>query len=80
MLATTPPPVKPPSSACAIVAAPEVLTRIAIGRLRKLGSLSSEMALEGLKSKCGGELGAGPLHCRMAVELFCRSQPEVCIS
>ena len=80
MLATTPPPVKLQSRVYVVLAATGVRTRIAAGRLRKLSSMSGAMTLEGLKSKCSGELGVGPLHNRIAVELFCRSQPKVRIS
>ena len=80
MLATTPPPVKPQSRVYAVLAATGIWTRIATDRLRKLISVSGAMALERLKLKRSGELGVGPLQQRVAVELFCRSQPKVRIS
>ena len=79
MLATTPPPVKPQSRVYAVLAATGIRARIAASRLRKLSTLSGVMAVEALKSKCEDGLGAGALQRRMAVELFSRAQPTVCI-
>ena len=61
MLATTPPPVKPQPRVYAVLPAAEALAPIVANQLRKPRSISGVMAVEALKSKCGGRLGAGRL-------------------
>ena len=66
MLATTPPTVKPQSRVYAVIPATGVWARIATSRLRTLRSMPGAMTLEGLKSKRGVGLDAGPLQRKMA--------------
>ena len=73
MLATTPPPVKPQSCICAVIAATGLPTFSAPGQPRKRGFLSGVIATDGLISKHGIVLGVTR---RTGVELSCRSQPE----
>jgi len=80
MLSTTPPPVKLQSRVYAVLAATKVWTRCATGQLRKQSSLPSIMTAEGLELKYGSVFGTYPLRCRMAIELFFRSQSKICTS
>ena len=78
MLATTPPPVKPQPRVYAVLPEDEALARIAAYRLRKPTSISGGMAVDALKSKCGGRLSAGRLQRKAVIELFSSAQPTVC--